>query len=415
MTILILTHVFPPEIGGAGAVPDALATRGAPHITVAAPRFQSGSAPVRDWPLFDRRFRFPVLRVPAFATALPRWLPARLRGPAQFAYNLMITRPRAAAALLRHFAQAPADVICINTLIPCYWIPAVLRRRYPRLPVILYLHGEEVSEGPRPTRLYQMARRTMREADAVVTVSSFTRDKAIGYGVAPERITVIHNGVDAERFSPGAKDPALVDRFGLAGRRVLLCLARLDERKGQDMLLRAMPEILAAVPETVLLLVGGGTDEPRLRALAATLGLGDRVIFVGMAAEEEMVRFYRTADVYVMPNRTTASGDTEGFGLTFLEAGACGRPVIGGRAGGVPDAVVDGVTGLLIDATSHPAVAEACIRLLADSALAETLGRNGRAHSLENTWSRQTQRFLALCEELRARSVQQPSVPGSRG
>ena len=101
-----------------------------------------------------------------------------------------------------------------------------------------------------------------------------------------------------------------------------------------------------------------------------------------------------------MPNRTTASGDTEGFGLVFLEAGACAKPVLGGLAGGVPDAILNGRTGLLVDGTSTPAIAHACIQLLANPTLATQLGQNGLLHSRQNTWQAQSQKLLELCRNL---------------
>jgi phosphatidylinositol alpha-1,6-mannosyltransferase len=134
--------------------------------------------------------------------------------------------------------------------------------------------------------------------------------------------------------------------------------------------------------------------------LAAELGLGGCVVFAGAAADDEVARYYRTADVYAMPNREMASGDTEGFGLVFLEAGACGKPVVGGRAGGVPDAVIEGETGYLVDGRSSAEVAAACARLLADGELAARLGANGLARSARTTWKAQAERFLALCEGL---------------
>jgi phosphatidylinositol alpha-1,6-mannosyltransferase len=217
-------------------------------------------------------------------------------------------------------------------------------------------------------------------------------------------VTLIYCGVDTDRFTPGAVDAALLSRFGLEGKRILLCLARLDERKGQDMLIRAMPQILAGDPEVRLLIVGGGDYETMLRQLTTSLGLADAVIFAGPAKDEEVVKYYRTADIYVMPNRTTGNGDTEGFGLVFLEAGACGKPVIGGRAGGVPEAVVDGETGLLVDGTSQDEIASACLQLLTNPTRAAEMGRNGLSRSAEFSWKNQAQLFLDVCSNAAAAS-----------
>lgn len=393
--ILLITEKFAPEIGGACAVAEALAANLPAHVTVAAPRFQPDKF---EYATYDTRFSFPVHRVPAFTSELPSGLPRRLRGALQFAFNAAWTRPRATRSLVAWLRQHPADVLCINTL-SCYWLPAALKQHFPALRTVFYLHGEEISSHQR-RRLDDLAQAQLRLADAVVTVSTFTRSLAIGCGVAEDRITVIHNGVDTVRFTPGPPDSALIERWGFAGKKVLLCLARLDERKGQDMLLRALPAILSAVPETVLVLAGGGDDAARLRALAAELNLGAAVIFTGSVSNEEVVRYYRTADLYAMPNRTTDSGDTEGFGLVFLEAGACAKPVVGGRAGGVPDAILEGETGLLVDGRDPAEIAATVIRLLADPDLAARMGQQGLAHSRSNSWPAQAARLLALCEQL---------------
>ena len=119
------------------------------------------------------------------------------------------------------------------------------------------------------------------------------------------------------------------------------------------MIVRALPAIRQAVPDVVYLIVGEGSYGDTLRKLVVDLRLEDAVIFTGAVSDAEAVEFYRTCDVYVMPNRATEDGDTEGFGLVFLEAGACGKPVIGGRAGGVPDAITHEVTGLLVEGTFY--------------------------------------------------------------
>jgi phosphatidylinositol alpha-1,6-mannosyltransferase len=174
----------------------------------------------------------------------------------------------------------------------------------------------------------------------------------------------------------------------------------LDRRKGQDRLIRAMPAILERIPAAVLLIAGSGPEESRLRAMVDELRLQSSVLFLGHVSDEDRLAWYRTADLYAMPNRTLNDGDTEGFGLVFLEAGACGLGVIGGRAGGVPDAILDGETGLLVDGESVPDIAAACIRLLLDPQLRATMGRNGMAHAARMSWPIQAAAFLRICDSL---------------
>ncbi len=405
LRILMLSNQFAPEIGGVCAVTEALASNLSEHIIVAAPEISDHLVPASERETYDDGFSFPVLRLPAFETELPRNIPSRLRGILQFTVNVLWTRVRVIASLRRALINQPLlDVVCIQTL-STYWIARLLRRSRADLKIIFYLHGEEVAGGPRKQFIDHLKRSALLRADGVVTVSSFTRDLARGLGVSSEKITVINNGVDTDRFTPGPKDLDIERRFGLAGKTVLLCLARLDERKGQDSLIKAMPLIVEAVPGTVLLIVGGGSDEDRLRSLAAASVVSKSIVFAGVASDEERLLYYRTADVYAMPNRELESGDTEGFGLVFLEAGACGKPVIGGNAGGVPDAIVNEVTGLLVDGNSSADIAGACIRVLSDRSLARRLGEGGLLHSQQNTWLLQSRRLLNFCSQLVERTA----------
>ncbi len=250
----------------------------------------------------------------------------------------------------------------------------------------MYSHGEEWAAVK--THAGQQWLQAMRGADLVVVISSFTRQCAIDAGLDPRRVHLITNCVDTVRFSPGEPSAPLRARYGLGDAPILLCLARLDERKGQDYLLRAMPLVLQAVPDA------------RLRDLAAELGLEGSVLFAGAVPNDEVLLWYRTATLYVMPNRTTETGDTEGFGLVFLEAGACGSPVIGGRAGDVPDAIVDGETGFLVDGRSVEDIANRCVELLRDEVLRSRMGRAGLLHAQGHTWQHQAAVLLDTCDAL---------------
>jgi phosphatidylinositol alpha-1,6-mannosyltransferase len=410
MRILMVSSLFAPEIGGVCAVTEALATSLPGQVVVAAPNSRTGRRSQEDLEAYDQRFPFHVHRVPSYETEMPRWLPSRLRGALQFGFNVIWTRRRVMASLRKLLTHQPVDVVCIQTL-GTYWIADLLRRYDPGLKVVFYLHGEEIAPSPNPRRLHAMQHHAIRQADAVITVSSFTRELALRAGVSPEKVSVIHNGVDTEQFKPGPKNAAIVQRFGLAGKKVLLCLARLDERKGQDELIESMPTILAAIPEAMLLIVGTGSDEDRLHRLAVASAANESVIFTGHATNEERLAYYQTADVYAMPNRELTSGDTEGFGLVFLEAGACAKPVVGGRAGGVPEAIVEGSTGYLVDGRSTQEISAACINLLSHADLALTMGTNGLEHSRRNTWKIKSQRFLEVCSSFDSRQSSGLAVP----
>jgi phosphatidylinositol alpha-1,6-mannosyltransferase len=394
-TIAIVTGVYPPQIGGSGAVMHSLAVNSPDRISVVTSEFDSDGNRICD-KVEEHTTSDSVFRIPRLSLNL-NWLPrGKFRAVCQAAYDRLVVHPQAARNLIRVLESLRPEVVCIGTLFSCYWVVFAVREWREDAKVIVYVHGEEIPKGK--GYFDKIRLRALQNASALVAVSNFTKNALIDIGIPRERITVIRNGVDTARFQPGEKSRRIVDRYGLANRRILLTLARLDERKGQDMMIRALPKIREAVPDVVYLIVGEGGYGGTLRSLVADLHLEDAVIFTGAVSDDEAVDFYRTCDAYIMPNRTLEDGDTEGFGLVFLEAGACGKPVIGGAAGGVPDAIVHEVTGLLVDGTSTEAIGNACIRLLQDAELRSELGANGPAHARENDWRIKTQEFLAFCD-----------------
>lgn len=242
-------------------------------------------------------------------------------------------------------------------------------------PVVIYAHGEELTtwRGRKHTAMVF----ALRHADAVIANSEFTRDQLVARGVAPEKIRLIYPGVDTERFRPGLPCDDLKVRIGLAPKqRLILSVGRLSRRKGFDMVIRALPELLRQGLDVRYAVIGIGEDWNYLHALAQECGVAERVHFLGHVPAEELPRWYNACDVFVMPNREI-EGDTEGFGMVFVEAAACGKAAIAGKAGGTGAAVVDGVTGFRVDGSRVEAVAAVLGRVLADDALARRLGEAG--------------------------------------
>jgi phosphatidylinositol alpha-1,6-mannosyltransferase len=185
--------------------------------------------------------------------------------------------------------------------------------------------------------------------------------------------------------------------FGISEKaKIILTLARVVERKAHDTVIRALPAVLAEFPDTHYLIAG--PEEPRwgqrLRELVRELGLSARVHFIGFIPDSNLADWYRATDVYVMPSRGGGE-DSEGFGITFLEAGACCVPVIGTDSGGIPDAVIHGETGLLVPPDDPDALAVAIKRILGDPDLSKRLGLAARSRiQHELTWDRVTERIL---------------------
>lgn len=272
-------------------------------------------------------------------------------------------------------------------------ILGALRRRRARL--VVYVHGLELVEAHDDDERRVIAE-VLEAAQVVVANSGRVRDLAIAAGAPAAKVQVVAPAIDPARITPVGAD--LRSRWGVGQRPVILTLGRLIPRKGQDVVLRALPAIRARVPEVAYVIAGRGPDRERLEALVHELGLEGAVIFAGFVAEAELGAAYRAADVYAMIARETED-DVEGFGITYLEAGAAGRAVVGGRSGGVDDAVIDGETGLLVPPTDVAAVGEALARILQDDALRARLGAQGRAR-VEGELSRgpMTRRLVALAE-----------------
>ncbi|NLE44829.1 MAG: glycosyltransferase family 4 protein [Chloroflexi bacterium] len=291
-------------------------------------------------------------------------------------------------------AQNPFDLIqCSHFSIA----PAacVLSRRYG-IPYVIYTYAQEIMSPHVPrsrpgTGL--IGKWAMQHAHAVFTISEFTRTQVLKWGVSPDKIVQIPLGPTQTTQVSRTEVGLLQKQLALAGKRVILTVGRLVERKGQDMVLRAMPQILARVPNTVYLIAGTGPMEQLLRRIAADQGVSDHVIFLGDIPHERIGPYYAVTDVFLMPSRAILRrGDVEGFGLVYLEANAFAKPCIGGREGGVPDAVLNGETGLLVNPWSPDDIAQATIHLLEDRALAERLGRTGQSRvQQEMNWSNTAQ------------------------
>lgn len=394
MRALLIARTFPPRRGGTATVYHHVCRELAPDVTALTWRYD----PETD-DAYDREQRFPVRRIPWLAplgAAAARH--ERFRADNLFEFGAV--RAATSAWIAEHVARERPDVVCIGELRTGYWI-ARLVRRLSRARVVFYTHGEELADEWRSRFVGRRHFAALREADGVVAVSRFARDRLFVIGVPPGRIEVIESGVELDRFTPGTAPRALLERFGLQDRRILLTVGRSEPRKGQDTVIRALPAIAERVPDVRYLIVGGGHTRPELEALASSLGVRERVVFAGGLSDEELVDCYRACDVFVMANRTLEDGDTEGYGLVFLEAGACGKPAVGGRAGGAPEAITEGVTGLLVDGTSPDDTAAALTRLLTDGELARAMGEAGLARARTQSWGVTAERFRAFCERVR--------------
>lgn len=245
-------------------------------------------------------------------------------------------------------------------------------RRY-----VISTHGMDMLMFRRFIGLNAVVKLILRKADGVLTNSKFTKRLVEDYGVDPRRIGIVNPGVE-QVYDRKPADEELLEQLGLEGKYVLLSVGRLVTRKGHDRVIEAMPAILKQIPHAVYVIVGDGPARERLEQLARATGVADAVIFVGsVSGSERLNDYYSLSQQFIMVCRELEQGDAEGFGIVYLEAASAGVPVIAGRSGGASEAVLDGVTGLLVDPESVNQIADSVVRLARDEVLRERLVRDG--------------------------------------
>lgn len=281
-------------------------------------------------------------------------------------------------------------------------LAAYLVSRIQKIPYVITAHGYEAIL-PAHARRHFLYKRVLDGASRVFAVSAHTAGWLVQCKVSKERLRVIHNGVRPEQFALDGETRHLVEqarkRFALDGRFVLLTIARLVPRKGHLAVLNALAGLKPRIPNLRYLIVGDGPTKDQLHRTVGELSLEDVVSFGGEVSDKERTALLHACDVFVMPNsdilRPDGVLDTEGFGIGFLEASACGKPAIAGKAGGAPEAVSDGQTGILVDPANTDELEEAIFRLYSDRDLALRLGLEGKQRvEREFTWDELTETYL---------------------
>ncbi|MGA2009358.1 MAG: glycosyltransferase family 4 protein [Solirubrobacteraceae bacterium] len=363
-SVLVITPDFPPASGGIQVfnhrIVAALEQLEPTVVTLAEPGAAGFDA---RQPFAVRRVRMPGPRPGAIAALNARAVAAALRRRPDVVLSAHIVAAPAAAALRRHLG----------------------------VPFAQCFYADEIEARP------ALARFAATRADRIVAISAHTRELVIAAGADPQRVVVIHPGVD---LPPPGRPPADRDP---AQPPTVLTISRLQERyKGHDVILRALPLVRAKLPRARWRIVGDGPLRPMLEARSRALGLDlEAVSFLGRLTDEARDAELDRADVMCMVSRVAAGAYAgEGFGIAYLEAGAHRLPVVAGAAGGALDAVTDDETGILVDPEDHVAVAEALVAVLTDRRLAARLGAAGRARAQRSGWAQTARRVERELREL---------------
>ena len=363
---LVITNDFPPRAGGIQAYVHTLVSRQPAGSMVVFASTSRGAA------AFDAAQPFPVVRHPT-AMLLPT--PDVLRRARQ------VARSEGCEAVW-FGAAAPLALLA----------PGLRRAGIGRM--VASTHGHEVGWAMVPGGR-QALRRIGAGVDVVTYLGDYTRSRLAPVLGPHPRLERLPPGVDTEVFTPTADGHLVRRRHRLEDRPTVVCVSRLVPRKGQDVLIRAWPEVQRRVAGAVLLVVGRGRDLPRLRRLAVAHRVDRDVLLTGGVPWAELPAHYAAGDVFAMPCRTRRAGlDVEGLGIVYLEASATGLPVVAGDSGGAPDAVLSGETGYVVPGRDVAAVADRVARLLADRDAARAMGEKGRS------WVEQEWRWDALAARL---------------
>ncbi|WP_394434840.1 glycosyltransferase family 4 protein [Streptomyces sp. SGAir0957] len=373
---LVVTNDFPPRPGGIQAFLHNMALRLDPdRLVVYASTWKRGREGAEATAAFDAEQPFTVVRDRT---------------------TMLLPTPRVTRRAVGLLKEHGCTSVWFGAAAPLGLMAPALRKAGARR-IVATTHGHEAGWAQLPASR-GLLRRIGESTDTITYLGEYTRSRiaAALTPAAAARMVQLPPGVDEKTFHPGSGGDAVRARLGLTERPVVVCVSRLVPRKGQDTLILAMPRILAAVPDAVLLVVGGGPYEKELRRLAESTGVADSVRFTGAVPWSELPAHYGAGDVFAMPCRTRRGGlDVEGLGIVYLEASATGLPVVAGDSGGAPDAVLDGETGWVVRGGVPEEAADRVVALLADPELRGRMGARGRE------WVEERWRWDLLAERLR--------------
>lgn len=264
--------------------------------------------------------------------------------------------------------------------------------------IVALTHGHEVWWAKIPI-LKSLLKKIIKDVDHLGYLGDFTKGEIAKISKQPQKFLQIAPGIDTEHFAPKSARGDLIEKYRLDGRRVIVSVGRLVHRKGQDELVEAMPKILEQFPDAILLFVGEGPIKQMLFNSAKQLGVLPKVVFAGRVSHHDLPDYICLGEIFAMPVRSRFSGlEVEGLGIVYLEASACGLPVIVGNSGGAVDAVLDKKTGLLVDGTKSDQIADAICELLANPERAKQMGAAGRDWVIKNwqlsSWSEKFNKVL---------------------
>jgi phosphatidylinositol alpha-1,6-mannosyltransferase len=371
--ILLVTNDLGPRAGGIESFVLGLLERVAPNSVVILTSKQKNSD------LFDREL-------------LKKYGTVVIRDRSK----ILLPTPRTMRKAIKIMKEYQATTVWFGAAAPLALMAKQLRKSGAKK-IVALTHGHEVWWAKLPIFRSAIAK-ISRDVDTLTYLGDFTKNAMLPVISDTSKLVKIAPGIDVNHFSPSEIDLKLIEKYKLQNRRVIVSVGRLVHRKGQDKLIEAMPEVLKRYPDAVLLLVGQGPIKSMLEKLIRHHGLENSVIFAGRIQFADLPKYIQLGEIFAMPSRDRFFGlEVEGLGIVYLEASACGVPVIVGKSGGAPDAVIENKTGLTVDGTNPKEISEAVCKLLSDKKLAKQMGEEGRKWVVDNwRWEIWSDKFNKL-------------------
>lgn len=343
---------------------------------------------------FDQKAKLTINRVKFEYKNWSDWTPFTLGG--------IIFYTKLFLQIRKYIKRESVNAIHCGRCIPEGFIALLCKKLYGTK-YYCYIHGEDIENSATSRSLAWVVKPVLAKADLLICNSQNSyRLLFANWDVKKESVVVVNPGADTSIYKPGVRSAEKRKALGWEDRFVLLTVSRLEERKGHDMLIRALPAIKEVIPDILYAIVGSGPRESFLKQLSTELNVEDNVCFMTNVTDEGMIDCYQQADIFVLPNRDIGR-NIEGFGIVMIEAQACGLPVIGGNSGGTPETIKDGITGIIVDCNTPRKLEESIIYLFRDKQKAKTLSISAREHSIEYDWNVKSQEIGAIIAERSAK------------
>jgi phosphatidylinositol alpha-1,6-mannosyltransferase len=363
---LLITENFPPKSGGSGRWFWELYSR-LPHA-----EYSVLAGEWKDSDLFDTDSALSISR---YTLSSSEWGFISLTGAFFYLKTVLLIR--------RQIKQQKITRLHCGRVLP-EGVMAWILNIFTGIPYSCYVHGEDLETAASSREQNFLCKQVIKRATKIICNSQNSANLVAKFGEAASRKAIVfHPGVDSSQFVPAEPNVEIRARLNWLDKKVVLTVGRLQARKGQDMMIRALPAVKKDIPNILYAVVGDGDCLTMLQNLAAELGVEDNVQFLREITDQQMIQCYQQCDLFILPNRTIGN-DIEGFGMVLVEAQSCGKPVIAGDSGGTSETLIEGQTGFIIDATREHNIVATVVELLTDNQKLKDMGDKGRAHILQN-------------------------------